>query len=174
MTKYQINLLPRRKKPNILTDKLIFFALHYLRYIIIVTQIIVIGVFFYRFWIDQQVINLKESINQKQEIIRITLPMVKEAQALEEKITVIKKILDKQKQFTAHFDYIVSIVPESISIKTLNLASDTIKIEGESTNINSIRTIFERLKRDQKFTNVVLSNVTKAVNLFTFSIDITI
>lgn len=174
MKQYRINLLQRKRKPTTLIDKLIFFALHYLRYIIIITQIIVIGVFFYRFTIDQQVIDLKESVNQKQEIIRIALPIVQEAKAFEAKTTVIKKILDQQKQFSVHFDYIVSIIPESIIVKKLNLTAEGIALEGNATEINSVRALYERVKKDKKFKNVSLEKVTKDESLFTFSIKITI
>ncbi|MDO8741626.1 MAG: hypothetical protein Q7J11_00595, partial [Candidatus Roizmanbacteria bacterium] len=60
--KYKINLL--EKKETSLLDKLTFFGLNYLRYIIVITQLVVIGVFFYRFQIDQSIIDLKEGVNQ--------------------------------------------------------------------------------------------------------------
>lgn len=174
MKQYRINLLQHKRKPIALIDKLIFFALHYLRYIIIITQIIVIGVFFYRFTIDQQVIDLKESVNQKQEIIHIALPIVQEAKAFEVKTTAIKKILDQQNQFSVHFDYIVSIIPESIIITTLNLTAQGITLAGNAPEINSIRALYERVKKDKKFKNVSLEEITKDESLFTFSINITI
>ena len=70
--RYKINLL--EKKDIGLLDKLTFFGLNYLRYIIVVTQLIVIGVFFYRFQIDQRIIDLKEAVEQKREIVKIVLP----------------------------------------------------------------------------------------------------
>lgn len=174
MKQYRINLLQHKRKPITLIDKLIFFALHYLRYIIIITQIIVIGVFFYRFIIDQQVIDLKESVNQKQEIIHIALPIVQEAKAFETKTTAIKKILDQQNQFSVHFDYIVSIIPESIIIKTLNLTAQGITLAGNAPEVTSIRALYERVQKDKKFKNVSLEKITKDESLFTFSINITI
>ena len=69
--RYKINLL-EKKELNLL-DKLTFFCLNYLRYIIVITQLVVIGVFFYRFQIDQRIIDLKEGVEQKKEIVQIVL-----------------------------------------------------------------------------------------------------
>lgn len=44
MKSYDINLLPKEK--NKLTDKILHFLLYYFRYIIVITQIVVIAVFF--------------------------------------------------------------------------------------------------------------------------------
>ncbi|HLD26920.1 MAG TPA: PilN domain-containing protein [Patescibacteria group bacterium] len=174
MKRYQINLLQQRKKPEVLTDKLIFFALHYLRYIIIITQIIVIGVFFYRFTIDQQVIDLKESVSQKQEIIRTTVPLVNEVRAIETKTTVIKKLIDEQKKFLMHLNYITSIIPESIIISTVSISEQEIALEGKTTDLNSIRSLYERLKKDQKFQTVSLGEVKKDEQIFNFSLKTTL
>ena len=72
--RYKINLL--EKKDIGLLDKLTFFSLNYLRYIIVITQLVVIGVFFYRFQIDQKIIDLKEGVEQKKEIVKIVLPLL--------------------------------------------------------------------------------------------------
>jgi len=67
--RHRINLL--EKKEQSLLDRLTFFGLNYLRYIIVITQLVVIGVFFYRFQIDQRIIDLKEGVEQKKEIVNI-------------------------------------------------------------------------------------------------------
>jgi len=72
--RYNINLI--EKKEVSLLDRLIFFCLNYLRYIIVITQLVVIGVFFYRFQIDQRIIDLKEGVDQKKEIVKIVLPLL--------------------------------------------------------------------------------------------------
>ncbi len=56
--KYKINLL--LKKEEGILDKIYIFLVNYLRYIIVITQFVVIGVFFYRLQVDQRVIDLKE------------------------------------------------------------------------------------------------------------------
>ena len=70
--KYQINLLQEKEKD--ISGKIIYFALHYLRYILVVTQIVVIAVFFYRFKIDQEVIDLRDELKQNRRSSRCRAP----------------------------------------------------------------------------------------------------
>lgn len=174
MRKYHINLLRQEHKEPHFTEQLIYFALHYLRYVIILTQIIVIGVFFYRFSVDQKVIDLKESISQKQEIIRIAMPLVDEAKTIAAKSTVIKSLLEKQKLMRGHLEYIVSIIPQTVTITTLSLTASSIQLDGETADIVTIRTFYERLKKDGQFKTIVLNQIVKKEGIFRFTIAITI
>ncbi|PJB87766.1 hypothetical protein CO083_05355, partial [Candidatus Roizmanbacteria bacterium CG_4_9_14_0_8_um_filter_34_12] len=63
--KYKINLLLPKEKNWL--DKVIYFGLNYLRYILVITQTVIIMVFFYRFKIDQEIVDLKDAVKQKQE-----------------------------------------------------------------------------------------------------------
>ena len=95
--KYKINLL--EKKDASLLEKMTSFGLNYLRYIIVITQLVVIGVFFYRFQIDQSIIDLREGVDQKKKIAQIVLPLLNEAVKVEKKTLIIEKNIVKQKNF---------------------------------------------------------------------------
>ena len=63
--KYKINLITKRKEKAV--DKVIYFVMNYLRYILVITQIVVIGVFFYnlklirRWWTCKKLCNKKRN-----------------------------------------------------------------------------------------------------------------
>src|SRR3990167_863968 len=101
--RYKINLI--EKKEVGLLDKLTFFGLNYLRYIIVITQLVVIGVFFYRFQIDQRIIDLKEAVEQKKEIVQIVLPLLNEAAKIDKKTSIIDEAILEQKKFSEMVDY---------------------------------------------------------------------
>ena len=105
--KYKINLLPQ--KETTIAEKVMFFLLNYLRYIIVITQLVVIGVFFYRFQIDQKIIDLKESVMQKKEIVEIVLPLLNEASRIDQKSQEINKVIKKQQNFNEMLKYLLSI-----------------------------------------------------------------
>ncbi|MFZ2026464.1 MAG: hypothetical protein WAV30_04220, partial [Microgenomates group bacterium] len=99
--KYKINLLPEKEKD--LLDKSIYFVLHYLRYVLVITQIVVISVFFYRFKIDQEIIDLKDELQQKQEIVAVSEPLLKEAEIVDIKTKQTREILVDQARFAESF-----------------------------------------------------------------------
>lgn len=174
MKKYQINLLLRRKKTINFSEKFIYFIFRYLKYIVVLTQIVIISVFFYRFSIDQKVADLKESVSQKQEVIKSTFSLVSEAKAIESKSSEIKNFLNRQKQFTDNLHYILSVVPENIVIKTFNIDEKAIKIEGGANNFLIIKQFYEKLKKDNKFKQITLDKIAKTSNGFEYAISINI
>ncbi|QQR63494.1 hypothetical protein IPH70_03205 [Candidatus Roizmanbacteria bacterium] len=86
---YKINLLSKQEMS--LIDKTLYFFLNYLRYILVFTQIIVIGVLFYRFRIDQNIIDLKDSLDQKKEIVQAVKPLLDEAEKVNNQSIAIKR-----------------------------------------------------------------------------------
>lgn len=157
--RYQINLLP--PKDENLADKLIYFSFHYLRYILVITQLVVICVFFYRFRVDQDIIDLKDTIKQKQEIIETVEPMLKEVRVINGKITHVKTVLNKQEQFDEIFTYFLTNLPSSLKLSSIKFGLSQIQCEGVTESVTSVKMFYEKLLKDNKFANVQLSNVRK-------------
>lgn len=174
MKKYQINLLSGRKRSITFSEKFIYFIFRYLKYIVVLTQIVIISVFFYRFSIDQEVVDLKEIVGQKQEIIKSTFPLVNEAKAIESKSSEIKNLLSGQEQFVGNLHYIFSIVPEDIVVKTFSIDEKGIKIEGGANNFHIVKQFYEKLKKDKKFKQITLDKIAKTSSGFEYVISIII
>src|SRR3989339_1936353 len=128
--RHRINLL--EKKEQSLLDRLTFFGLNYLRYIIVITQLVVIGVFFYRFQIDQRIIDLKEGVEQKKEIVKIVLPLLNEAAKIDKKTLIIDETLLKQKKFSEMIEYFTASFPETIILTNMEVRDGSIKVTGNA------------------------------------------
>src|SRR3990167_464161 len=115
--KYKINLLGRRKEQPL--ERLIYFMLHYLRYILVITQIVVIGVFFYRFKVDQEMVDLQEALDQKKEIIQVSQPLIKEAKREAFKLDQARSIITRQLTLIESLDYLLSLFPENLFLTKL-------------------------------------------------------
>ena len=120
--KYKINLITQRKEKQI--DRLIYFMLHYLRYILVITQIVVIGVFFYRFKVDQEMVDLQEALDQKKEIIQVSQPLIKEAKREAFKLDQARSIITRQLTLIESLDYLLSLFPENLFLTKLKVAKD--------------------------------------------------
>ena len=148
-----------QKKEVSLLDKLTFFGLNYLRYIIVITQLIVIGVFFYRFQIDQRIIDLKEAVDQKKEIVKIVLPLLNEAVKIDKKTVVIQDTLLEQKKFGGMMEYFISTFPETITLTNMEIKAGSIKIMGDATNAQHLQSFYNLLKKENKFKTVSLQSI---------------
>ncbi len=168
--KYKINLLEQKTAP--LTERVMYFALNYLRYIIIITQLVVIGVFFYRFQIDQKIIDLKESVEQKKEILQVVLPLLKEAELIDRRSTEAQKIIASQDQSNAMMQYFLSVFPADTSLSSLNMDQAGIKAVGSTTNPEHFQAFYNLLKRENKFGTVELQSMQKTPTGFEFTLTV--
>lgn len=166
--RYKINLL--EKKEVGLLDKLTFFGLNYLRYIIVITQLVVIGVFFYRFQIDQRIIDLKEGVEQKKEIVKIALPLLNEALKIDKKTSIISETLLKQKKFNEMINYFIASFPETITLTNLEAKDSSITIKGDAENAQHLQAFYSLLKKENKFKTVNLQNIKKTETGYNFTL----
>lgn len=168
--KYKINLLSRKKES--LTDKLIYFALSYLRYILIITQIIVIGVFFYKFKVDQEIVDYQDSVGQKKEIIEVTQPLFVEAKTTDFQIKEVRRIIERQDKFLDILNYLSTIFPDKLYLSKLTITDNSMKLEGFGDSGLLIQSFYQRLKTDKKFANVNLKSLKKIDVGLSFEIEL--
>lgn len=169
--KYKINLITSKKEK--LLDRVIFFVLNYLRYILVITQIVVIGVFFYRFKVDQELVDLEEATQQKKEIIQVSQPLIVEAKKQAYILEQTKLISTKQQSFEELFDYLLSVFPESLYLKKLTLKENSVVMTGYSNEPQTVNSFINRLKRDARFRQVEMKNIEKGDEGLEFSFEFT-
>ncbi|MCX6730860.1 MAG: hypothetical protein NTZ55_03355 [Candidatus Roizmanbacteria bacterium] len=155
--KYKINLLPEKERD--LLDKGIYFVLHYLRYVLVITQIVVISVFFYRFKIDQEIIDLKDELQQKQEIVAVSDPLLKQAEIVDLKTKQIREILVDQAKFSESFTYFLETFPLHLTIKRLDVRAGIYKFDATTSDPETIRSYMARLKQDKRFKEITLGSI---------------
>jgi hypothetical protein len=164
MKKYRINLLPEKEKDFL--DKSIYFVLHYLRYVLVLTQIVVIAVFFYRFKVDQEIIDLKDELQQKQEIVAVSEPLLNEAKVVDGKTKAIREVLLAQSQFAGALTYFLDTFPSDLTVKRLEIHDGEFKFEANTRNPEIIRSYTERLKKEKRFRTVTLGTIKRTDDKF--------
>lgn len=168
--KYDINLLPPKEQNSV--DRLIYFSFHYLRYILVITQLVVIFVFFYRFKVDQEIVDLKDSLRQKEEIVKVASAMMRDSLVVEQKIKHVKTVLDQQKIDEGKLDYVLNIFPEALFLTKLSIDEGNLILEGSTQNAYAVQQFYERLQKDKKFTSVTLGNIKRSETVFIFVISL--
>lgn len=166
--KYYINLFPEKEKDII--DKIIYFAFHYLRYILVITQFVVICVFFYRFKVDQEIVDLKDGLEQKKEIILATSSLLKEIDILDKKTATIKDILVQQESFQAQFSYFTANFPQGLVITNMSFDASNVSVEGYARNPAIIQDFKQQLEVERRFEKITLDNIVKTDDGFSFSL----
>ena len=168
--KYAINLLPQERH-EALSDKVFYFILNYLRYIIIITQSVVIIVFVEKFTTDQQIVDLQESIDQKYEILSVFQPLAKDATALSFKMKEVSSTLRNQEILPKILIYLLSAFPKEIYLKQLSIKDDTVIMHGTTTDPLVLREFYRRLSGEKLFETVDLKNINKVESGYEFDMS---
>lgn len=168
--KYLINLFPERDK-NV-SEKIIYFAFHYLRYILVITQFVAICVFFFRFKVDQEIVDLKDKLNQKQSIVTATSDLVGRVQEIDTKMKQVQLVLDEQEVFQSKYSYTLSQISPEIRIDNFVMGADAVDIDGSSATVDPIKTMYDALQADQKYKVIDLSTIEKGEEGFSFSLHL--
>ena len=169
--KYQVNLLSEKNKSPI--DRITYFSLHYLRYILVITQFVTICVFFYRFKVDQDIVDTRDLLMQKKAIVDATSTLLEKVEELDGKIKNIKGLYSQQDAMQELYSYFLQNLPADLEINSLTIATDGIESEGSALNIESVRGFYDKLQADKKFKSVSLKNVTKTETGYDFTLELT-
>ena len=129
---------------------------------------VVIIVFFYRFQVDQEIVDLKDSVRQKGEIIAVSSSLLKDVQAVELKARSIEQVAVQQETMKEMYDYFFSSFPTDLYLTKLEFGDTGLHIEGYTTNIEMVRLYNARLKKEQRFKSVKLESLKKQDLNFVF------
>lgn len=153
-------------------DKTLYFFLNYVRYILVITQLTVIGVLFYRFKIDQSIIDRKDSIDQKKEIIKVFTPSFEEAAKVNAQINAIQTIVNNQSIQNQSIDYLMSRFPRDVFLQKLDLKDSRYALSGRTINSQVLRDYYTLLKKEGRFKEVELSNIRRDESGYTFTLTV--
>lgn len=156
--RYEINLFPRKEVE--IVSKTQYFVSHYLRYILVLTQFVVICVFFYRFSIDQLIIGEKEKLAQKRAIIIATKPLRDEMIKTQKSIKSVQTIFGIQDKWRSKIDYLLSVFPADVTLASLKDEGDTLRFTAVAKSPEIIKKMYGRILADKQFNKVQFGSFT--------------
>jgi len=162
---FRFNLLIKREKTVL--GEAVSFLNSYAKYVIVLTQIIVLVVFFIKIVLDQTIIDLKENIDQKNQIILTAQEMVNNNNLIASKLTEINSILNTNNYRYQALETVLTNIPKSIKLNSIQLLNNQIIIDGEGSNPNDIQKM--QLKLAKQIENrIKIQQLNKKMNLYSF------
>lgn len=156
-----INLLIKEQSGDTFSEQFLSFILTYGRYIIIITQIIVLSVFFFRFKIDRDHTDLKELVSQRQAIVESLSDLETEVRRVQGRLVNIKNISASSDALLKVVRFLQQKTPADTVFTTLVLSSDDINFQAASGNLRSFSFMLSQLQKDQKFSEVILLDMNR-------------
>jgi len=157
--KVNINLLLKSETVHSFSDQLLSWALTYGRYIIIITQIFVLSVFFARFKLDRDYTDLKELAFQKKALIESVSDLDTEIRRVQNKLANIKTITSNQDLPLEIIHFLQENIPANTRFSTLTITSSKITFAAKSGNLREFSYFLQLIQKGNKLTNVALDEI---------------
>lgn len=161
-SKKRVNLLPKDEFEFSPTGKLVVWAATVGRWIVVLTEFIVICAFLSRFYFDTQLANLFDDIKQKKAIVASATTFEENFRQTQNKIKIIKKLLTEQQSPSALIKEISQILPLDISLLRISIDEDQLILSGVALSEKSLRVFLNQLVKNPHLSEVSLSNIATA------------
>ncbi len=159
--KKEISLLPEDIDLNSTSSRILRWVTTVGRVVIIVTELIVIGAFLSRFYLDRKNADLSEIIRQQKAILDSTQNFENEFTDIQTKLTTIKKVYSATPDYDVKIQNLVSSTPLDIKYERL-----TVK-KSDNGQISADISLFAYQEESivNFITNLILNPETDSVNV---------
>lgn len=153
-----INLLPQEEFDASILGRTLRWAMGTFRIIVIVTEMVVMGAFLSRFWLDAQNSDLSDSLKTKTAQIQAQGDFEKEFREIQKKLSIYKTLSQEIKQSDL-VDKAVSGIPVDVVLSSVTIQDGSMVIKGKSGSELSVAQLVSNLKSDKSFKKVALGSV---------------
>lgn len=154
-----INLIINTAKEASLSGQVLSWAITYGKYIIIITQIVVLVVFFLRFKFDRDHTDLKELVSQKQALVESISDLESEIRRIQTKLTFINQVTTNQTTVLTVLRFLQDHLPSDIIFSTLAINKDNLSFNATTKDLRSFNYVLKQLQQDKKFSEVMLEDI---------------
>jgi Tfp pilus assembly protein PilN len=156
--KSAINLLPQEEFDVSVIGRALKWAMGTFRIIVIVTEMIVMGAFLSRFWLDAQNSDLTAAIKIKSAQIVAQATIEKEFRDVQSKLNIAKQLAPSTRP-SQKVDAITSKLPPGVNLSSVSVEEDSAQVKGSSASEFGIAQFIANLKADPSFKNVDLGQI---------------
>ncbi|MCL5435217.1 MAG: hypothetical protein M1405_02405 [Patescibacteria group bacterium] len=151
-----INLL---KKQTSLIDRFVNWALTIGRLLVILTEIVALSAFIYRFSLDRQLIDLHSKITQEQAIVNYLKDNEKTYRNLQDRLFIATTYSSLGVSRFKVFRDIVSFAPLGMTFNNVTLHEDRIKIDANADSVSSLNIFVNSVKNYSEIDSVSIDKI---------------
>jgi len=149
----QVNLLPKDEFESSPVGKFIKWAVGIGRWIVVLTEFVVICAFLSRFYFDTKLANLFDDIKQKQAIVDSALPFEERFRLVQERIKIVKALLAEEKHPSDLFVEVTGL------LTGMGTEEEKLVLKGYFLSEKSLKVFLSGLMSSPHLEEVILENV---------------
>ena len=140
-------------------DKFMVWALTWGRTIVMITELIALSAFLYRFGLDTQLSDLHDKITQQQAIVTASQSIEARDRNLQDRLAVVAKITT---QATDQVQTVLTTIDQAkgdVTFKSISQTDNEIKIDVLATNSVGLNNFIENLRNNLKASDISIDSL---------------
>ncbi len=140
-------------------DKFIDWAMTFGRVAVILTEIIALSAFLYRFTLDRQLVDLHDKIVQKETYVKLLKSNEDKYRNLQDRLSAIAHLDSDAKRKIALLSTIYSLAQGSFSITDIRMADQSLHVNARAASINDVSQFINQVKKQPDIDSVSVDKI---------------
>jgi len=154
-----IEFIPQEEWEKTSFGKFLKWLLQIGRWIVIITELIVIMAFLSRFKLDRDLTNLNETIKQKQAIIAASSDFEKSFRFLQKRLTTIEGLQKNQIEADKILDLFTQVTPAGIKLSNFSFMKKQASLTASADSEMTFAVFLRNLKQEPRLTNLSIDKI---------------
>lgn len=154
-----INLLPRDSFESSTLGVVLEWALAFGKWAVIVTQLVVMLTFLWRFGLDRKLTNIRRDIAQEVAVVNSYSELEEEFTLAQRSVNYAKKSIDRQEEVVELIELVQSVTPSDVWYERFSLSPTTITITAYSSSLNGFSRYLSALQHEPRFIGVNVASI---------------
>lgn len=157
---YRLNINLGKKKENNVGGIFFKWAISRGRVIVIVVELFALGALGYRFFIDQQIVDLNDQIKKQQIFIEAQAQKEKQYRNLQSRINAIQTITSEAQTKVQFLESLLTIASGSALLSSsLSLTENTVSIDGQANSVFSLNSFIDAIKKNPSVSSISMEEL---------------
>ncbi|PIS18295.1 hypothetical protein COT54_00020 [Candidatus Collierbacteria bacterium CG09_land_8_20_14_0_10_46_12] len=170
--KRSINLLPHDKFESSTLGIILSWSLRFGKWSVILTQLIVMGAFIYRFTLDRGLTDLRKSIAKDVAIIKSYDQVERDFILTQKQVTQAKLSTDSQTQILKTMAEIERITPSSVWFERVTISPSTLTLSVYAASLSAFGQFLTTVQSDPLFSGIRIAKLESSNNGSQMQFDI--
>lgn len=158
-----INLLPTEEFKSSTLGRALRWTLSTFRVMVIVCEMIVMGAFLSRFWLDARNSDLNEEINIAKYQVLAYEQVETEFRSLQKKLSITKELYSQQ-EVSSLIDVVGQYLPSDVLLNSVSVVEELIQIKASSFSEKSIIQFIVNLESTEIFDEINLGQISSSID----------
>lgn len=154
-----INLLPKDSFESSTIGVVLEWALAFGKWAVIITQLLVMGAFLWRFGLDRKLTNLKREVEHEVAVIKSYAQIEEDFRLLQKRIDYSGETLGRQEEVSELIKLVQSLTPADVWYERMTINPSTISVTAYSASLTGFSRYLSALQNSTKFSGVNVASI---------------